>query len=201
MKKLFQISLFILALILLVFIILSFRKYIYITKFINRINSYSSMDNLFLSVIDTSSPNDEITLYKTGNIFIYKQNNKTIYKDTDNTYYFENDELEDDTTSDYSKIIEKTNILLPSIDLNNFWNRLKLSTSFDTNIITHTYNNVNCYKFTFINYDKNNPTAIYTIYLNMETFDPIFIQINSNNYEYNISENTVTNEDIKIPEI
>ena len=201
MKKLFQISLFILALILLIFIILSIRKYIYITKFINRINSYSSMDNLSLSVIDTSSPNDKITFYKFENISLYKQNNKTIYKDTDNTYYFENDELEDDTTSDYSKIIEKTNILLPSIDLNNFWNRLKLSTSFDTNIITHTYNNVNCYKFTFINYDKNNPTAIYTIYLNMETFDPIFIQINSNNYEYNISENTVTNEDIKISEI
>lgn len=201
MKKLFQISLFILALILLVFIILSVRKYIYITKFINRVNSYSSMDNLSLSVIDTSSPNDKITFYKFENISLYKQNNKTIYKDTDNTYYFENDELEDDTTSDYSKIIEKTNILLPSIDLNNFWNRLKLSTSFDTNIITHTYNNVNCYKFTFINYDKNNPTAIYTVYLNMETFDPIFIQINSNNYEYNISENTVTNEDIKIPEI
>lgn len=201
MKKLFQISLFILALILLIFIILSIRKYIYITKFINRINSYSSMDNLSLSVIDTSSPNDKITFYKFENISLYKQNNKTIYKDTDNTYYFENDELEDDTTSDYSKIIEKTNILLPSIDLNNFWNRLKLSTSFDTNIITHTYNNVNCYKFTFINYDKNNPTAIYTIYLNMETFDPIFIQINSNNYEYNISENTVINEDIKIPEI
>lgn len=201
MKKLFQISLFILALILLIFIILSIRKYIYITKFINRINSYSSMDNLSLSVIDTSSPNDKITFYKFENISLYKQNNKTIYKDTDNTYYFENDELSDDTTSDYSKIIEKTNILLPSIDLNNFWNRLKLSTSFDTNIITHTYNNVNCYKFTFINYDKNNPTAIYTIYLNMETFDPIFIQINSNNYEYNISENTVTNEDIKISEI
>lgn len=201
MKKLFQISLFILALILLVFIILSIRKYIYITKFINRVNSYSSMDNLSLSVIDTSNPNDKITFYKSENISLYKQNNKTIYKDTDNTYYFENDELEDDTTSDYSKIIEKTNILLPSIDLNNFWNRLKLSTSFDTNIITHTYNNVNCYKFTFINYDEKNPTAIYTVYLNMETFDPVFIQVNSNNYEYNISENTVTNEDIKIPEI
>lgn len=201
MKKLFQISLFILALILFVFIILSFRKYIYITKFINRINSYSSMDNLSLSVIDTSSPNDKITFYKFENISLYKQNNKTIYKDTDNTYYFENDELEDDTTSDYSKIIEKTNILLPSIDLNNFFNRLKLSISFDTNIITHTYNNIDCYKFTFINYDEKNPTAIYTIYLNMETFDPIFIQVNSNNYEYNISENTVTNEDTKIPEI
>ena len=35
----------------------------------------------------------------------------------------------------------------------------------------------------------------------METFDPVFIQVNSNNYEYNISENTVTPEDVEIPEI
>lgn len=201
MKKLFQISLFILALILLIFIILSIRKYIYITKFINRVNSYSNIDNLSLSVQDTSKPNDEITLYKSGNISVYKQNNKTIYKDLNNTYYFENDELENESISNYSEIMETTNILLPSIDLNNFFNRLKLSISFDTNIITHTYNNIDCYKFTFINYDENNPTAIYTVYLNMETFDPVFIQVNSNNYEYIVSENTVTAKDIEIPEI
>lgn len=201
MKKGTKISIYILLFLLTVFILLTLKKYIYITEFINRVNSYSNMNNYTIEITEDQNYNNTIVIHKLDSSYVYKINNIVAYKNaTSEAYYRNGTQIEKtETGSKVNLNLLQNPVELPTVSLNNFWNRLKLSISFDTQLMSHTYNNIDCEKLTFLNYDNSGLPTKYTVYLNSKTFDPVYVETTTTNYEYTFTENNVTLEDVKLP--
>lgn len=201
MKKITKICIYILLFLLTVFILLTLKKYIYITEFINRVNSYSNMNNYTIEITEDQNYNNTIVIHKLDSSYVYKINNIVAYKNaTSESYYRTDTKIEKSETS--SKVdlnLLQNPIELPTANLNIFWNRIKFALSFDTQLMSHTYNNIDCKKLTFLNYDKSGLPTKYTVYLNSKTFDPVYVETTTTNYEYTFTENNVTLEDVKLP--
>lgn len=192
-----------------------FRNYYIFTKINESFNNFSNADSLYIKVYfgqDSTTQYEYMQYNEKSAQTVSEINNTTNENNLLYTTYFDSNDYYDiqynsntvTKNSGNSLIIsylptlpyssETNNSILSSSSL-----RWQYSFSLGTRISSKTYNGIDCYAITLLEYDKMYPDRFYTIFVDKNTFIPIYINDNGTETFYEIKTNTINEDDFNFP--
>lgn len=214
LKKIIYFIPTIILLILLIFYLGNvIRNYYIFTKINESFNNFSSANSLYIKVRFGQDNNTQYEYLKYNEKSaqtvseINNNDNKllyTTYFDSNDYYDIQYNSNEVTKNSGNSLIIS----YLPTLPYSSQTNenilsssslRLQYSFALGTRISSKTYNGIDCYAITLLEYDKMYPDRFYTIFVDKNTFIPIYINDNGTEAFYEIKTDTITDKDFDFP--
>ena len=192
-----------------------FRNYYIFTKINESFNNFSNADSLYIKVYfgqDSTTQYEYMQYNEKSAQTVSEINNTTNENNLLYTTYFDSNNYYDIQYNSNTVTKNSGNSLiisyLPTLPYSSQTNenilsssslRWQYSFSLGTRISSKTYNGIDCYAITLLEYDKMYPDRFYTIFVDKNTFIPIYINDNGTETFYEIKTNTINEDDFNFP--